>query len=219
MDIVVVEDDAINALFIEGSLRNLGHNVLDSFDEGQAVIDFAKNHKIDLVFMDIEINGSLDGIQTARILYEKYQIPVIYISSYQDTDTIENAADTLPISYLIKPVQESDIKAVLAIAKRSILKKPKESKMFSYKTFTFNVENMTLSCDAHIIKLSMNELKLVELLFKNQNAVVSIEALVSYIWGSDTDKEQSLRELVYRVRKKLPDLEIKALSKIGYTIS
>ena len=75
-----------------------------------------------------------------------------------------------------------------------------------------------LLMDIEIVIPGMNESKPVELLFKHANSIVNTQEIKSCI-GDDADhNDESLRQLVYRVRKKLPDLDIRSSSKVGYLI-
>ena len=219
MNVLIVEDDAITALFLEESLTALGHCVLASFDNAESVFNFGQLDNIDLALMDIEINGSVDGIQCAYKLYHTHHISSIFITSYQDSNTIDSAMDVSPLGYLIKPVGQPDIEVALALAKLS--QKQKQPKLNFCKTshsYTYNLEYHTLTYQGDLVKLAKNELKIIELLFKNCNNLVAIQEIKNYVWGDNPHNDESLRQLIYRVRKKLPHLNIISSSKEGYCI-
>jgi len=219
MDIAIVEDDALTALFLTETLEELGHNVKGSFDSAKPLLALLQKSKVDLVFMDIEINGSIDGIQCAELIYRGHNIRSIFVTSYQNSATIHDAMDVSPLGYLIKPVSEPDIEAALALASQSIRSAPAPKTGCNRSgLYTYNPEYKTLKHENDLVKLGKNELKLVSLLFKNCNNVVHSEEIKRHIWEDDVYNDESLRQLIYRVRNKLPDLNIVSSSKIGYLI-
>ncbi len=220
MNIAIVEDESLTSLFITETLEDLGHSVVGNFDNGIEMLEMASMEKIDLVFMDIEINGKMDGIECAVKLDKQYNIPSVFISSYQNSSTIRDAMDASPLGYLIKPVNESDIEAALAVASR-ILKKSiiEESSVVTIDAYSYDFQKGTLNYKNELVKLSKNEYKVVHLLFKSHGNIVDSSELIRYIWEEDYDREESLRELIYRLRRKLPDLSIRSLSKAGYSIA
>ena len=76
--ILVVEDEAIVAMDIADTLRRLGHEVTDAVPSGERAIASVKENRPDLIFMDIGLEGEMDGIQTAEQIRSQYSIPVIF---------------------------------------------------------------------------------------------------------------------------------------------
>ena len=219
MDIAIVEDDALTAFFLTETLEELGHSVAGSFDSAKPLLTLLEKNKVDLVLMDIEINGSIDGIQCAELIYRTHNIRSIFVTSYQNSATIHDAMDVSPLGYLIKPVIEPDIEAALALASQSIRSSaPSKSKSCHSGMYTYNPKYKILKYNDELIKLGKNELMLVALLFKHCNNVVRTEEIKRHIWEDDVYSDESLRQLIYRVRKKLPDLHILSSSKLGYLI-
>jgi len=218
MKIVIVEDDALIALFIASTLEELGHKVLGQFSDAVSVLDFVKENAVDLALMDIEIEGSVDGLQCAKTLKIKHNIPSIFVTSHKESEVIQEAMEVEPLGFLIKPIEESDIEAALALASRYFKDDEKPSKTV-VNAYEYNFEFKTLKYQGEIVKLGKNELKLIHILFKNLNNTVSTEEIMSFIWDEVLESDESLRQLIYRTRKKVPALEIVSSSKMGYAIS
>lgn len=70
----------------------------------------------DLVFLDIKLKGEEDGIHIAEHIKEKYNIPVIFLTSYVDQDTLDRAKVTEPYGYIVKPFNDSDLKTTVEMA-------------------------------------------------------------------------------------------------------
>ena len=89
--ILIVEDEAIIAMEIESQLQGLGYEVISIVDTGEKAIKKAGEDNPDLILMDIRIKGEMDGIQTAAIIREQFDIPVVFSTAYLDEERIELA--------------------------------------------------------------------------------------------------------------------------------
>ena len=224
MNIVIVEDEGITSLFLSETLKELGHTILAIVDNALSLYEFCdKNKNIDLIFMDIQIKGSTDGIKAAQKIYTtNNDINYIFVTSFKDSETIKEAQSVEPIGYLIKPIIESDIEAIMMIAEVKTSKnKPNihNNANITIDSFSYNIENRTLFCSNTIVELTHKELKCVDYLFKNKNSFISVEQLINIIWDGEEKGVNSLRELMFRLRKKVPKLNIKNSPKIGYILT
>jgi len=114
--ILIVEDEKIVALDIKKTLIEMGHEVPLTVSNGKDCIQSASEHCPDLVLMDIRIKGELDGIATAAILRERFDIPIVYLTAHADDETISRAKSTAPFGYLLKPYKAVELKTVVEIA-------------------------------------------------------------------------------------------------------
>ena len=73
------------------------------------------NQSPDLVLLDINIQGSRDGIEIAEILEAKQEIPYLFITAFSDPGTLNRAQAVRPLAYIVKPFREEDLKASIAI--------------------------------------------------------------------------------------------------------
>ncbi len=116
MNILIVEDEAIIAMRMQMELKKLGHNVYKPFSSGERAIESIKKEKPDIVILDLHLRGKMNGIETARKMYE---IPVIFMTGYQDANLKKEAMELNPVAYLIKPVEVDEIQAAIDSAKKS----------------------------------------------------------------------------------------------------
>ena len=114
--ILIVEDEAIIGMEIENQLQSLGYEVTSMVDTGEKAIQKAEADKPDLMLMDIRIKGEMDGIDAAEIIRNRFDIPVIFSTAYLDQERIERAKITMPFGYVLKPIQERDLKVTLEMA-------------------------------------------------------------------------------------------------------
>lgn len=114
--VLVVEDEPIVALNLQHRLIKLGYEVPAVFASGEKMLGQLYELQPDLVLMDINIEGALDGIQTASNLPPELNIPVIYLTAYAEEATLERARSTKPYGYLIKPFSERELHATIQMA-------------------------------------------------------------------------------------------------------
>ena len=117
--ILIVEDERITAEDLREVLEGLGYEVTAVVPSGAEAIASAEKQIPDLVLMDIRIRGALDGTQTAMMLRERFDLPVIYLTATCGLgETLENAPrkPARPVGYVVKPFQESELQASIEIA-------------------------------------------------------------------------------------------------------
>jgi len=122
-DILIVEDEGITAKDIKNSLEKEGYNVTDLVSTGEDAIRLSEEKKPDLVIMDIKLEGKLDGIDAAKIIESKFKIPIIYLTSYSDENTVERVKSSNPSAFIIKepfeflhkPFEENELYTAIEI--------------------------------------------------------------------------------------------------------
>jgi chemotaxis response regulator CheB len=112
--IMVVEDEAAQAIDLECQLRSLGYEVVACVSTGEEALRAARELP-DLALVDIRLGGKLDGIETAEILTSRFKIPVIYTTSYDDDETIRRLKRTRPSGYLGKPIRPKDLHGAIEV--------------------------------------------------------------------------------------------------------
>ncbi len=115
-NIFVVDDESIIVLELRQRILELGYAFAGSAGEGYTAIDQISRIRPDLVLMDINISGNIDGIETAKIILSKYQVPIIYLTAYTDSETLERVKQTSPYGFIIKPADEKELYVAIEIA-------------------------------------------------------------------------------------------------------
>lgn len=125
----IVEDESIVAMDLKSRLQSRGYEVLGISGSGEDAVEKIRQHKPDIVLMDIVLKGDMDGIAASGIIRKELGIPVVYLTAYADAQTLERAKQTEPYGYIIKPFKESDVISTLEIAlyKASMERKLRES--------------------------------------------------------------------------------------------
>ncbi|WP_338868450.1 response regulator [Spirosoma sp. SC4-14] len=114
--ILVVEDQAITAMDLQETLQEAGHTVVATARTYQEAIDAFRKYPVDLALIDIQLNGSRDGIDTAKELLAIRRIPIIYLTANSEIQTFQSAKETLPSAYLLKPFQSHELKLQIELA-------------------------------------------------------------------------------------------------------
>ena len=114
--ILIVEDEMIIAEDIALTLQKLGYDVMDVVPTGERACNSIAKQLPDLVLMDIKLRGKIDGVETARRIIKKYDIPIVYLTANADVATYEEAKLTVPYGYLIKPFKERELHATIEMA-------------------------------------------------------------------------------------------------------
>lgn len=224
-NILIVEDEFVNAHFTSQTITKLGHNVIGIAVSAEEAFEYARNNKLDLVFMDINIEGSIDGIICARMLNKIDTIPIIYMTAYGDSSTIEEASSTNVYGYLIKPFDEKDIEATLNVAVKILDSLHPSSKQNTSPTFVefknnylYNLKTKTFTIDDVVLSLTNKESQTLHLLCLNINQNVSYDLLQEHVWKEKIVANSTIRDTILRLRKKIPFLHIDNIVGVGYSL-
>jgi len=114
--ILIVEDEAVVSLDISRRLEKMGYEVMGRLASGEEAIAAIQEERPDLVLMDINLQGEIDGIETATKLYKEHNLPVIYLTAYAGESTLERAKESKPYGYILKPFKERELHAAIEIA-------------------------------------------------------------------------------------------------------
>jgi PAS domain S-box-containing protein len=113
---MVVEDEEILRLGTTLHLKSFGYDVVGNFRSGEEAIKNVFDLKPDVILMDINLAGKIDGIETVEQIREKLDVPVVYLSVYSDSETIKRAESTKLFRYMIKPLDEDELKFTIETA-------------------------------------------------------------------------------------------------------
>jgi diguanylate cyclase (GGDEF)-like protein/PAS domain S-box-containing protein len=114
--ILIVEDERIVAQDLQAILEDLGYQVPAIADSGELARQKAAETQPNLILMDIRIIGEIDGITTAQMILEEFDIPIVYLTAHSDEATLKRAKETSPFGYIIKPFDERELQTVIEIA-------------------------------------------------------------------------------------------------------
>ena len=113
MRILIVEDELIIAEDLRLTIQNFGHEVIAIVSSGEEAVVHTDKLKPDIIFMDIHLDGDVNGIDAAIKIREKHEIPIIFCSAYIDRVTQRETSLIKPGIFISKPVEESKIQIAL----------------------------------------------------------------------------------------------------------
>lgn len=218
---LIVEDEPITSRFIREIIEEQGFEVAGTAKSAAEARQLIVQHRIDIVIMDINIQGSIDGIQLARGLSE-YDVAIVYISAYSDTATLQEAAGTHPYGFLVKPFKEADLIATLLMVASKISKErgkcEKSQQQEHLSECRLDEETCRLHWRSQIIELSKNETSALKLFLNKPNSPITLEELRYAVWGDKSIGDSTIRELINRLRNKAEILSIDNIYGTGYIL-
>ena len=223
--ILIVEDETIVALDIRSALKKLNYEVTDIVTSYDDAILSVQNETPNIVLMDIHLEDSKDGIETAHAIQKlNPNIPIIYLTAFSDDKTIKRAIQTNPLGYLIKPFKREELKTTLFLGLHKINQTQEENvdeliQNSDYKNlganYYYDCDNAALYYNDVPVKLSHKESLLVKILIEANGQLVPFKDIEYQIWPDDPISNSTLRTLIYRTRAKLEYKFIETIPSFG----
>ncbi len=172
ISILIVEDNQIIAKDLSENLSNMGYKLVGNAVTGLSAIEMAVKFNPDIILMDIQLNGDMDGIEAASLISKKMDSAIIYLSAYADDTTLKRAKLTTPYGYLLKPFEERELQTTIEMAhyKHLLETKIKENERWLFTTLQSIAEAVVATDNnGRIIFLNPASEKL--LLLKKENLI------------------------------------------------
>lgn len=209
--LLIIEDSWMMAHMIEDVALMLNIEVIGIADNWQETEKLLTANTPNFAIVDININGEIDGIKIAERLKER-GIEFLFLTAYKDIDTINEAVELSPLSYLIKPITPENLMAAFLLILKKLDKIPQILIMCEYV-----IDHDDILYKNKILNLSKSERRVLGLLIKNINHTVGYERFFYYEEEKqEGTNEATLRNIVAKLRKKCPNLSIKNIKEIGY---
>ena len=109
-NIMVVEDEGVVSIDIRNMLKKAGYGIAAVAFQGNEAVEKAELSAPDLVLMDIGLKGEIDGIEAAKRIRDRFQIPVVFLTGFADEVTVAKAQEVDPSGFIIKPINEEELK-------------------------------------------------------------------------------------------------------------
>lgn len=216
--VCLVEDEVDLANLIKTYLEKAGYNVV-SFTKGRDAINYIGN-KVHIWILDIMLGDDINGYDIIKAIREKdEEVPVIFTSARdQDLDKIlglELGSD----DYITKPYSSKEL--VLRVNK--IIKrvyKDESTTLITYEDYSVDLTKRMVFEEGKEVKLTTLEFDLLVLFLKNRDKSFTRDEILDAIWGSDYfGSDRVVDDLVRRLRKKLPKLNLNSIYRYGYRLS
>jgi len=215
--IYIVEDEAIVALDIKRAIIKLGYTFGGMASNYDDALKGIRKTSPDLILMDITLKYSKSGIEIAKEVQKSHTIPIVFLTSITEENTMLDAIATAPSGYLLKPFRRDELHSTILLG----LYKAGQQKVVADDMFSlghgyfYNLEEKLLFYGEKHIPLGKKEGLLLYLLVEAKGKVVSFRILEEIIWEGSSISESSFRTLLYRLHLKLEYKIIASLPQYG----
>ena len=217
--ILLIEDEKLVAENLKSVIENFNYEIVSIVDTAQDAFNVAFNENIDVVVSDIEIKGLTDGIEVCEVLQNTYNLPIIFITAYNDTDKIKRASHiNNMVGYLVKPlrIDELDTMIKIAVSKYKILEKRKLLNIAA--DYKYSLDDKKVFENDKEIVLTKTESILLSLLVNSRDKTLTYDVINSAIWKDKKASDVARRQLIHRLKNKLPNINIASEKSIGIYI-
>lgn len=157
--ILIVEDEMIIGANISLQLSKLGYDVTGIVSRGEEALTHVRQSKPDIVLMDIQLKGELDGIETVNQMHLESEIPIIYLTANADDENFERAKSTNPFAFISKPFKKLDLQHAIELT-MDRLERDQTDKIedVSYKSPFVQSDSIYVRRNEKMIKILINDI-------------------------------------------------------------
>lgn len=213
--ILFADDDIEYNKSFSKTLSYFCDKVLVAYDGEEAFELFSVN-SCDIVILDLQM-PKLDGISVAKKIREKNEsIPIFLVTNYQDFESARNGYKYNLIDYLVKPVTFEVLLQTLQKCEKLLNKYDENLIQLDINNF-YNKSTKTITTNDTLVKITNAEAIVLEHLISKRGVLITTEEFES-LFFENQQSIVSLKNIIYKLRKKLPKELIKNYSKIGYLL-
>ena len=215
--ILVVEDDATIARFVELELSHEGYTVLRA-EDGPAALDIVEETPPDLMVLDLML-PNLDGLEVSRRIRESGKtFPILMLTARVETGDVVSGFDAGADDYLRKPFEMPELVSRI----RVLLKRTEGETPTQYRASGIEIDpaSRRVTVDGRPVELTAKEYELLEFLVANAGRVIPREEILEAVWGGQHSADSNVIEVfVHHVRSKIGDRDnriIQTVRGVGY---
>lgn len=221
---LVLKNSSILLAEDEENLRNSFKKVLLLYVKevftaanGEEAFKIYQNHRPDIVITDVKM-PKLNGLELIKkIRKENQETPIIVTSAYTDKDLLLESIKLSLVDYLVKPIKEKDLIALLEISADVLLQKVKTVVAIDERN-AYDYQNKQLIQDAQKISLTHKEVEFLETLLQHKGNLVTRQTLEDKLYVYEEAPPSALKNLVFKLRKKIGNDVVQTVGNLGYTI-
>jgi two-component system cell cycle sensor histidine kinase/response regulator CckA len=203
--ILIVEDERIVAEDIKRALETFGYVVPSIAGSGTEAIRKAREESFDLAIMDIMLSGTMDGIDAAKSIRERFNIPIVFLTAHVDENLLARATITEPFGYLLKPFEDRELCSTIEIALYK-----KKSEMALIESEEFNKSLLDNAPNPVFVINPDTSMRFVNPAFERLTGFSSQEMIgqkIPYSWWTQEQRERSHRDLMESLYAEIKDFE------------
>lgn len=225
INIMYIEDDVLATAKLKSILEKYFNKIIIASNGEDAFAQLRNSSKIDLIISDINM-PKMDGLEFLEELRKHdTEIPFIFVTARNEPDKMLKAIQLDIDNYILKPINLQNLLSIIDKIVEKLYKNylllEKNSHILLNENLFWNKNNKTLIFENQIIKLTKKELLFIEILMSDENKVHPIEDIISGLWQSEyveKDYITNLKNIISRLRNKVPALKIENLYGMGYKI-
>ncbi len=214
--ILLAEDDDNVRNSFKKVLLLYAKNVFAAKD-GEEALELYEKHKPDIIITDIKM-PKLSGLELIKAIREKDKIiPIIVTSAYTDQDFLLESIKLSLVEYVIKPIKGSDLVRLLNQCAKILKERPKTIIQLDKKSF-YDYNNKIFSHNNREITLTNKEVEFFEILLAHRGNLVTKQYIEDKLYIYEEAPPSALKNLVFKLRKKMTTDHIQTKGKLGYVI-
>lgn len=186
-------------------------------NNGEEALALYKEHKPDIIITDIKM-PKLNGLELIQeIRKNDHDTPIIVTSAYTDQDFLLKSIKLSLVEYVVKPIKEIELDKLLQECAKVLLEKAKTIVELN-STCKYDYDNKLFTCKDKEINLTQKEVEFFEILLAHRGSLVTKHAIEDKLYIYEEAPPSALKNLVFKLRKKIGDDIIKTVNKLGYII-
>ncbi len=214
LNVLIVEDDEMTSYALKQSLILHCHHV-DVANNGMLGFEMFETNRHDVVIADINL-PEMNGLEMVAAMHSiAPHLPVIIMTSYDNSENIAESIHQRAYSYLRKPIQINDLQTTLLMATKDIC----IHCVSLHDNYTYDIEHKLLKNAGKTITLTKSERELLHLLVLNINQTIDYLTIENYVWKEKSMSIQSLRMCIKKIRNKTYPEIIENVSGYGYRVT
>ena len=213
LNVLYVEDDPLVASQTVTLLKHFFHHV-NYFDNAEEAMEYERSETVHLIITDIELPG-MSGLEMCeKIRKTNQQLPIFITTMHDDKKKLQQAVKLNLVDYLIKPVGVTAIKETLMASLQRMENNGMLMVRINQETCYYPLRGQ-LETSGKMIPLTENEIKLLGLLIKYKNQIVSRESIEYLLAYDDLLSDSAYKNIIYRLRKKVGKESLVSISGMG----
>ena len=226
MKALVVDDDLVLADVVSFTLRRAGFEVVLAHD-GRAALDRFQEEAPQIVILDLEL-PELDGLEVCRAIRAQAETPIIMLTVRDSDEDVVRGLQIGADDYITKPFSPTQLVArAQAVVRRS--GQVTIPKRLEFAGLALDSERHAVTVErGEVVQLTPLEFKLLETFVLNREQVLPFDTLIDRVWGPDGGDKAMLKQLVYRLRRKIEgdgenegearSFYVEAIPGVGYAL-
>lgn len=184
---------------------------------GEEALELYEKHNPDILITDLKM-PKLNGLDLIKkIRKENENIPIIVTSAFTDQNFLLESIKLSLVEYVVKPIREANLSKLLEECAKNLLKNSKTIIKLLENTF-YDFDNKTITCKNQNILLTNKEVEFIEILIAHRGNLVTKQEIEDKLYIYEEAPFSALKNLVFKLRKKLNIDIIQTVSKLGYMI-